>query len=324
LTARGVLVTGAAGFIGGHLVRRLVADGYRVIAVDARNGAATAGAGVEWHRLDIRDTDALGRLVAEADTVVHLASVHLDVHAAEREFDAVNVRAASDLVRACSAAGVRRLIHTSTVGVYGHVEAPPADESAPCRPQSVYERTKFAGEQAVLAAARASGLDLIVLRPSWVYGPGCMRTARLLRSVRKGRFVFIGDGFNLRHPVHVSDMIDAYILAMRAAGSGEPKVYNVAGPEVLSLREMVGVAASVQDAPRPRVRIPRSAGWMLGAAAEVIFRFVPGDPPISRRTLAFFGNDNAFSTAAARRDLGFRPSVSFEDGLRRTLAEPVR
>src|SRR6185436_8761053 len=113
---------------------------------------------------DLRDSAALATAVAGMEVVFHLASVHLAVGATYAEFESVNVKAAEDLVRLCAEAGVRRLVHVSSVGVYGHVEKPPADEGAPLRPVNTYERTKRAGEDAVRAAAARYGLDVVIVR----------------------------------------------------------------------------------------------------------------------------------------------------------------
>jgi dihydroflavonol-4-reductase len=247
--------------------------------------------------------------------------MHLEVHAAEAVFEQVNVQAAAELVGLCAQAGVRRLVHTSSVGVYGHVEHPPANEDAVKTPQTAYERTKLAGEVAVLSRAQKTGPELVVLRPAWVFGPGCGRTAKLLRSVRKGAFFYIGRGDNLRHPVFIGDLIDAFVLAGEVITNNGPRVYNIAGPAAVTVQEMVETCARVLGVAPPRFHLPRPAGWLAGALAETIFRGVGREPPFSRRTLAFFSNDNAFSTEAAERELGFRARTDLETGLRRTLAE---
>src|SRR6185437_8247577 len=114
-------------------------------------------------------------------------------------FESVNVRALQQLIEMSAAAHVRRVVQVSSVGVYGHVAQPPAAEDAPLHPDNDYERTKAAGERAAWESARRVQLDLVVVRPSWVYGVGCPRTAKLIRSLRKGRFFVIGRGNNLRH-----------------------------------------------------------------------------------------------------------------------------
>jgi nucleoside-diphosphate-sugar epimerase len=318
---RTVLVTGAAGFLGAHLCRRLAAEGQAVVAVDVRPRPASLGVdGVRYVQADLRFPDAWRGDLRGADTVFHLASVHLQVNAPESDYRAVNVDAVVRLAEESRSAGVRRFAHTSTVGIYGHVQHPPANEDAPRRPTNPYERTKLAGEEALSRAADRLGLDVRILRPSWIYGPGCPRTAKLLRSVRRRRFFFIGSGGNLRHPVYVDDMVDALLLAWRAP-AGARRDHIIAGPSPMPLRTLVNECAAALDVPPPRFTLPRGATLLLGFAAETGGRLLGANPPFSRRSLAFFENDNAFDISAARRDLGYEPRVAFAEGVRRTLAD---
>jgi nucleoside-diphosphate-sugar epimerase len=319
------VVTGAAGFIGAHLVQALAQDGVDVRAADVQPDPGRFRLGtVRYVRVDIRDGDGMAALIEGADTVYHLASAHLEVTAGEQHYRAVNVEAAWGLAEACAAAGVRRLVHVSSVGVYGHVESPPAGEDAPTRPQNVYERTKLEGELAVARSAAATGLDLIVLRPAWVYGPGCRRMAKLIRSVRTGRFVYIGDGRNLRHPIYVSDVVDSLRLAAQAPTELSGRTYNIAGPQYMELRELVETCARVLEVPPPRHRLPREVALAAGHAAEMVWGAARREPPFSRRSLAFFENDNAYDIGAARRDLGFEPRVELEEGVRATVKDQLR
>lgn len=320
-----VVVTGAAGFIGTHLTRVLGLRGVEVRAVDmepppGRFRLET----VRYAQIDVRHTQALLPVLTGADTVYHLASVHPRMNRDTRLYRQVNVEAAHSLVQACAAAGVRRLIHASTVGVYGHVTDPPATEDAPTAPGSVYDRTRLEGEIVVRRAAGEVGVELIVLRPAWVYGPGCPRMAMLLRSVKSRRFVYVGEGRNLRHPVFVSDVVEAFLLAAAAPAELSGRGYLVAGPRFMDLREVVETCARALRVRPPRFRLPREVADALGRAAEVAWSPTGREPPFSRSSLMFFQNDNAFDIAAARRDLGFEPTVDLEDGVRLTVQDPVR
>lgn len=332
------VVTGAAGFIGRHLVGRLVADGWRVRALDlnapgvgppgdppTRDGPA-GRPGVTWHRVDIRDREALEPNFEGAHTVFHLASAHLEAGAPESWFREVNVDGTLNVARAARRHRVPRMVHVGSVGVYGHVATPPADETGPFNPNNAYERTKLEGERALLAEAAETG-TLAVLRPGWVYGPGCARTERLLRAVARGRFVYVGRGDNLRHPIHVDDAVEALLRADRWLEAGAPAperssagdpVFLVVGARAVTVRELVETAARILEVRPARLRLPRLPVRVGLAAVEGAFALLGRTPPVSRRSLAFFENDNAFDGSRARDALGFEPQVALDEGLRQT------
>ena len=320
---RRVLVTGAAGFVGSHFAPYLAGRGLEVRAIDVHPPArplALGGGGVDFRVQDIREPRGLAAALEGVDTVFNLASVHLDVHATPEQFESVNVEALRQLIELSAAAGVRRVVQVSSVGVYGHVAHPPAKEDAPLHPDNEYERTKAAGERAAWEAARRTELDLVVVRPSWVYGAGCPRTRKLLRSLRKGRFFFIGPGNNLRHPVYIDDTLVGMELAAMAGPEVAGRTFNIAGPRWMTVAQMVGEFARALGLAPPGFHAPRWLGLTAGWAAEQVSAVVGAEPPISRRTLAFFENDNAFDISAARQALGFEPKTDLAAGLRAIIA----
>jgi nucleoside-diphosphate-sugar epimerase len=315
------LVTGAAGFIGRHLVGRLARDGWSVRALDVHPmPSGFTNERVAFSLVDIRNRAAMARALVGVDTVFNLASVHLDVNASRSEFESVNVRALEELVELSRAASVRRFIQISSVGVYGHVAEPPAPEDAPLCPENDYERTKLAGEIAARKAAQEFGVDLLILRPAWVYGPGCPRTSKLVSALRKGRFFYIGKGANLRHPVHIDDCLDAMVAAARVPANVTQRVFNVAGPKWMTVEDMVRTFADAVGVRPPSLHIPRWAGLAAGWSAEKLGAITGIEPPISRRTLAFFENDNAFNIAAAQGILGYTPRVQLREGIKKLLS----
>jgi nucleoside-diphosphate-sugar epimerase len=321
--SRRVLVTGAAGFVGSHFAPYLAQRGFEVRAIDVHAPAGlqgTAPSGVDFRVQDIRDPQGLAAALEGVDTVFNLASVHLDVHAAPALFEEVNVKALEQLIELSAAAHVRRVVQVSSVGVYGHVAHPPATEDAPLNPENDYERTKAAGEKAARKAARRAGVDLVIIRPSWVYGLGCPRTAKLIRSLRKRRFFFIGRGNNLRHPIYIDDLSSALELAGAAGPEVSGRTFNIAGPRWMTVEEMVGEFARALSVPPPAFHAPRWLGLSVGWAAERVSAVVGAEPPVSRRTLAFFENDNAFDIGAARESLGFEPRTDLPGGARQVIA----
>ncbi len=315
-----VLVTGAGGFIGSHLIRYLAARGWVVRAIDVHPQAGALPGSIEYRVCDIRDEAALRQALEGVEYVFNLASVHLDVHASYEQFESVNVQALERVVELSARARVRRLVQVSSVGVYGHVESPPAKEDAPLHPQNDYERTKAAGEEVARRVAERTGLDLVIVRPSWVYGAGCPRTAKLLRSLRKGRFFYIGKGDNLRHPIYVDDFIEGVESAALASSQVRGGTFNLAGPRWMTVAEMVSDFARAINVRPPTLHAPRWMGLTAGWAAEQVSAVVGGEPPISRRTLAFFENDNAFDISAARQAFGFDPRTELEGGVRQAAS----
>lgn len=315
-----VLVTGAAGFVGSHFAPYLAGRGFEVRAIDVHPPAKPQGSGVDFRTQDIREPHGLAAALDGVDTVFNLASVHLDVHATPEQFESVNVKALEQLIQLSAAACVRRVVQVSSVGVYGHVAHPPAAEDAPLNPDNDYERTKAAGERAAREAAQRAGLDLVIVRPSWVYGVGCPRTRKLIGSLRKRRFFFIGRGNNLRHPIYIDDMLAALELAAAAGPEVSGSTFNIAGPRWMTVEEMVGEFARALRVPPPAFHAPRWLGLSVGWAAEQVSAVVGAEPPVSRRTLAFFENDNAFDIGAARRSLGFDPKTDLPGGARAVIA----
>ena len=315
-----VLVTGAGGFVGAHFAPYLAGRGLEVRAIDVHPPGRPLGSGVEFRLQDIREPQGLAAALAGVDTVFNLASVHLDVHATQEQFESVNVAALEQLIELSAAARVRRVVQVSSVGVYGHVTSPPAAEDAPLNPENEYERTKAAGERAARAAARRTELDLVIVRPAWVYGVGCPRTRKLLRSLRKGRFFYIGRANNLRHPIYIDDTLAALELAGAAGPEVAGRTFNIAGPRWMTVEAMVAEFARALGVQPPTLHVPRWLGLAVGWTAEQVSAVVGAEPPVSRRTLAFFENDNAFDIGAARQALGFQPKTDLPEGARAVIA----
>lgn len=318
---RKVLITGAAGFVGRHLVGDQLARGRGVRAIDLRVDsleAQKADGDLVLEEADVRSTERLRPHLAACDTVFHLAAAHLDVLKDDDYFHDVNVRASAALVRAAAGEGVRRFIHCSTVGVYGPLASLPADEETEPAPDIAYEESKLAGERAVRDAAAGTAVDVAIIRPSWVYGPHCPRTQKLIRTIARKRFFFVGDGANVRHPVYITDLLEAFELAATKP-LPPPQPVVVAGPDTVTVRELVALIVEELGMryrpPRVPLRLMSAACFAIEQAARVSGR----EPPFSRRSLKFFTDSSAFDTTRARRLLDFRPQVDTRHGLRATI-----
>lgn len=315
-----VLVTGAGGFIGSHLVDDQLAKGRAVVALDVNLDRLSHVATNSRCKLvsgDVRDSSLIQQVVAGVDVVFHLASAHLEVNKPAFYFEEINVAAVRRLLEVLKAHEVKRFVHCSSVGVYGPLAELPADEATACHPDIPYEETKLAGEDVVRSFARNNDLSFVILRPAWVYGPRCPRTLKLFRSIKKKRFFLVGSGRNLRHPIYITDMLEAFELAATKT-SVNSETFVIASEEPVELRSLAEQIAKVERVTLPRLRIPLPLMKVTCAAIEGVFKLAGREPPMSRRSLKFFTESSAFNITKAKRSLGYDPKVRLNEGLSKT------
>lgn len=316
-----VLVTGATGFTGGHLARALRArgDDVRALVRDPARATELSKLGVELVTGDLRDGGAVGAAARGVEVVYHIAAIYRQAGLRDEEYRAINGHAVRGVIEAAARGGARRVVHCSTVGVHGDIEQPPANEDAPLRPGDVYQVTKLEGERIAAEAAAQSGIELVVARPTGIYGPGDRRLLKLFRGVARRRFVILGSGRIFYHLTHIDDLIQGFRLCAevpQAAG----RTYILAGPEVTTLNELVGVIAEEAHVPPPRLHLPVWPFWLAGAACEALCAPLRIEPPLYRRRVDFFTKSRAFDIGRAVKELGYAPAVKLRDGVRRTLA----
>ena len=322
-----VLVTGATGFTGGHLARALKTRGHDVTAmVRPSSRAAGSGPAGDLERDGIRLVDGdlgapqtLGPALAGGiDVVYNIAALYRQAGLPERVYEQVNAVAVGQLIDAAAVAGVRRVVHCSTVGVHGDVEHPPANEDAPLRPGDVYQVSKVNGERIAREAAARTRVEVVIARPSGIYGPGDRRLLKLFRGVARRRFVVLGDGRIFYHLTYIDDLVEGFRLCgevPRAAG----RTYILAGAEVPTLNDLTAMIAEEARVPPPRLHLPVWPIWLAGAACEAVCAPFGVEPPIYRRRVDFFTKSRAFDITRAREELGFAPGIPLRDGIRLTL-----
>jgi dihydroflavonol-4-reductase len=315
-----VALTGATGYTGGRLLARLRADGHQVAALARAGARLPAGPnGIRWVEGDLRDTEALRRLVDGVDAVVHVAAVYRTAGHPDSYYRDVNVGGTERLLDAAARAGVRRFVHTSTVGVHGDVKEPPADETAPIAPGDIYQQTKAEAEAIALDYHRRRALPVAVVRPGAIYGPGETRLLKLFRAVARGRYAIVGSGRAFYHPVYIEDLLDGYELALeRPQAVGE--AFIIAGPRYVSQAELAALVARHTGGRVLPVRIPAAPLQFLGDLCEAVFVPFGLEPPLHRRRVDFWTKSRAFSIGKARQVLGYAPRVDVDEGIARTAA----
>jgi dihydroflavonol-4-reductase len=316
-----VLVTGATGFTGGHLARALARRGYAVRALIRREEQAEAlnRDGIATVVGDLKQRGALERAVEGIHVVYNIAAIYRQAGLPESEYRAVNVTAVRELIEAAASAGASRVVHCSTVGVHGDVENPPAGEEAPLRPGDIYQRTKVEGESVAREAAARTGLSVTIARPSGIYGPGDRRLLKLFRGVAHRRFVVLGSGNIFYHLTYIDDLVEGFRLCAEVPSAAN-RTYILAGGEVTTLSELIGLIAAEAGVRPPSGRWPVWPVWLAGALCEAVCVPLRIEPPLYRRRVDFFTKSRSFDISKARQELGFSPSVGLQDGIRRTMA----
>lgn len=331
--ARRIVVTGATGFLGGALVRRLHATRpqARVLALgrDTLRGAALRQQGLEFVALDLTDRVGVVAALAGADVVVHAAALS-SPWGAYADFHAANVVASENVAAACVQAGVGRLVHISTPGIY-HDGAPHhairEDHLLPPRAVNHYASTKLEAERRILGIAESAGVPVMVLRPRAIFGPGDTAILpRIADALRRGRLRRIGAGDCLVDLTYVDNVVDAALLAADARGQLTGSVYNISNGEPVRIWDVIDRLADALAIPRPGRRITRARALLVARVLEVAYRvFAPRrEPPLLRYGVDLLSVDMTLDISRARRELGYEPRVSMEDGLARTFASLVR
>jgi nucleoside-diphosphate-sugar epimerase len=313
------LVTGATGFTGGHLARGLAARGHSVRALvrDVARARDLEAAGIQLSIGDIRDPRALEAAMAGVETIYHIAAVYRRAGVSEGTYRAVNAAAVGGIVEAAAGAGVRRVVHCSTVGVHGHVARPPADEDAPLRPADIYQVTKLEGERLAREAGARLGVEVTIARPTGIYGPGDRRLLKLFRGVVRG-YPILGRGEIYYHLTYIDDLVEGFRLCGEHPAASN-HTYILAGGEVTTLNELVALIADVAGVRPPRLHLPVWPFWVAGALCEAVCVPLGLEPPIYRRRVEFYTKSRAFDIARARREIGYAPRVGLREGIDRTL-----
>lgn len=315
-----VLVTGATGFLGGHLIEEM-AKGPHVPVCAHRQGSDTSSIdrlGLEKVMFDLTDRGSMLRALKGVDAVVHLAAYYTFTGKKEM-YDKVNVKGTGDLLEGCKEAGVKRFLYCSSTEAMGPIASPPGDEDSPLNPQYEYGRSKAKAEELV----RSSGLDWTILRPSGIYGPSNVDdVAYYFITSFKGfasKFI-IGSGKNYIQFVHVKDVVQGFLKALdRPESIGG--VYIITQAKPYTYEEVYRVLANIFQQKEPRWRISKPLAKLMMLPIEGFSSLIGRENFLYRReTVESVTSDRAFVIDRARRDLGYEPVYDLPEGMAETVA----
>jgi nucleoside-diphosphate-sugar epimerase len=321
------LVTGATGFIGGHVVRRLVGDGYRVrcLARATSDTSALDALELESVRGDITNADTLVSAADGCRFVLHCAALVSD-WATSEEIRQVNVVGTRNLLAASAAASAERFIHFSTTDVYGYPAGSKIDEDhTPARFANWYARTKVAAEEEVRRAQRENALDVVIMRPATVYGPRSDAVVgEIALAIRAGHMLMVGGGRAVAGLSYVENVVDAAVLALHSSAARN-QAFNVSDGLDITWKRFLSDLADGLGCQPPRLTLPYGVAYAIGFSLEHGYRLlrrVAGirlPPLLSRQAVQVLGRDQDFSNRKAREVLGWEPRVPYATGLDATI-----
>lgn len=316
-----VLVTGGTGFTGKALVKRLLDNGYEVVALDYREHLKTQEIrdwGAKVIIGSVTDKEVVEKAMEGVDIVQHLAAAFREMDVPESFYDEVNVGGTKNVLEAAYKAGVKKFINTSTCGVHGNIDNPPADEDAPIQPADYYQKTKYKAEPIVAEYAK-KGMKTVIIRPAAIYGPGDPeRFFMLFKRVAKGKFPMFGNGKTFYHPLYIDNLTDAYMLAMEG-DKGVGGTYLIADEEYVEIEDLVKRIGKAMNIDVKISHYPIAPLIVAGHACETICKPLGITPPIFPRRVDWYRQNRAFKIDRAKKELGYKPRVGLDEGLKKTF-----
>ena len=318
------LVTGATGFVGDNLVRKLVARGDKVrcLVRKSSNVVSLKQLGVELAQGDVKNYDSVLEAMNGIDHVYHCAAAVGIGTFPRKEYYAINVDGTRNVVKACKQAGVEALVYVSTQSVTfdftERINAGEDNPSYPSRYKDPYSESKALGEKEVIEAGRSGRLRTIAIRPTFIWGPGDRLMLPVIAKMAKQNQLFlINGGRSEISPSHVDNVCDAIMLAaQKESVSGE--AFLVTDNSNITVGEFTRRMVEAAGLPAPTKSIPYGLAFALAAVVEKLHElpFIKKPPSMSRYGVAIMGLNLTFNCEKAKQILGYRPTVSIDEGMR--------
>jgi len=316
-----VLVTGATGFTGSMLTRKLVSSALNVAAIarPSSNIDSLNDLNISWFRGDVFDPKTVENAAKDADYIFHLATAYRQPGSSSDYLEKVHVTSTKLLAaEALKNKSFKRFVHVSTVGVHGHIDQKePADETYRFKPGDSYQTTKAQAETWIREFSKQNSLPLTVIRPTGIFGPGDKRLFKLFKMASKRFFPLLGQGNCYYHLIHVDDLTEA-IIKSASSPRANGEIFICGNNDPIKLEEIGRIIASELGRKISVIRLPVWPFYLLAIMCEALCKPLKISPPIFRRRVAFFTKDRLFDTKKMRTALGYEPKYSNKEGLIQT------
>ncbi len=317
-----VLITGATGFIGSHLVNALSALRPEVkITVFVRPSSSLACLkeyeDISFSHGDLLDIGSLERSLEGIDIIYHLSGILGRHGVPEKRYYAVNTKGTENILKACvKNRRVRQFIHLSSAGVLGP-DVIDADENCRFNPSNIYEKSKADAEKAVYDYYINEGVPAVVLRPGFLYGPKDTHVLELFRVIKKRLFFLIDNGKSLLHPTYIGDLVQV-LLACFNNRDVTGKAYLVAGERPVTVKEFAEMVSRYLGISYINKTLPKRAMLSLAGVFEWAAVFLKSEPVLSESRVRFFTESRSYDTSKAESELAYHP-IPLEEGIEKTI-----
>ncbi len=313
------LVTGATGFLGGALARRLKNMNWDVTAL-GRNAARLDELellGIQTNQIDLKDKEGMVTACKEQEIVFHCAAFPSPWGNYEKFYQS-NVIGTRNVVQACEANKIKRLVHVSTPSIYfDYKSRTDVKESDPLpEPVSNYAATKLLAEEEI-DKAFANGLAAITIRPRALFGPGdTVIFPRLIPRLQTGRLPILGDGENIVDLTYIENVVDALLLCAESPTNTLGKKYNISNGEPVKIWKLIERICTELNLPKPKRKISYPAANAAATTLELLYGLIPThpEPPLTRISVSMLANSTTLDISAAKTELGYQPKVSVDEG----------
>ena len=318
------MVTGGGGFLGSKIVSMLLAEGCSVRSFSRNEYPELKAQGVVCHRGDLADRQAVSDAFKDTDVVFHVAA-KAGIWGDYSEYHAANVTGTRNVIEACQRNGVAKLVYTSTPSVaFGGHDVRNANEEDPLPEKYLapYLTTKAAAERLVLQA-NSNTLATVSLRPHLIWGPGDTHLfPRIAERRIANRLMLIGSGDNLVDSTFIDNAARAHLDAAKRLRPGSPvagRAYFISQGDPRPVRYLINTLLDSAGLPPVKRSIPVPVAYALACLLEIGYKMfhIASEPPITRLAVLEMGRDHYFDISAARRDFGYHPAISMEEGLER-------
>jgi len=315
-----ILVTGGSGFIGSKVVKKLVNIGHEVvILLREEKESKNIPEKISFQIGDITDIKSLKGSTKDIDIVIHLAGKMEEWNTEASELYNINFIGSKNIFLEALRGKVKHFVFCSTPGVCGIGKNYPVTEDEEYSGWGAYEDSKIKAEEFLIKVSKESKLQLTIVRPDFVYGPGDEQKLPLFKAIKKGKAFIPGQGNALLRPTYIEDAADGIILASLKKQNSF-SIYNIGGPEAVSVKLLFDTIA--KDLGRRIFHVPiwpQAIFYLIAYILEKVAKPLKTSPLLTRRRLKFFTMSHYTSIEKAKKELGYNPRIGIQEGIRETI-----